>query len=234
MRRAILAGVVASWVQLVSATGASAGWSAPGPQRAVGSSNAVVLSIRYVSQTSESAPAWWRGPGTPYCVSATSAMVIDALGLALPERPLVTLFEIGHAANATNDPGIDPAGAVAVLERFGWGGRIEDAGDSATALALLTSEVGRGAPVIALTKAGTHAVVVYGYERDARGDVARIYAADPLSGWIGPIPVSRWLAEQEWWGLPFRAPGPEWQGRYVVIVPVTEPLFSDPFGPRLL
>lgn len=232
MRRASLVGVVLGCSLLLSSAPAAAESPVAHPEGGATSTAAVVLPIRFVSQLSEPAPAWWRGPETPYCVAAASAMIIDALGLSLPARPLSTLFDLGHAANVTNDPGIDPAGALVVLERFGWGARIEQMSDRTTALGLLVAGVDRGAPVIALTKGGTHAVVVYGYERDVDGRIARIHVADPLSGGVGPIGVAAWSRERQWWGEPFRAPGALWQGRYVVIQPRALSLFWDPEGPR--
>jgi hypothetical protein len=218
MRRAGLTGVVLSCGLLVSSAPASAEPPTAHPEGRATSTSAVVLPIRFVSQLGEPAPAWWLGPETPYCVAAASAMVIDALGLALPARPLSTLFDLGHAANVTNDPGIDPVGAVVVLDRFARGGGIEDPRDQGTALSVLTARIAAGTPVIALTRGGTHAVVVYGFERGPQGEIAWLYAADPLTGWVGPVSARRWLEEREWWGQAFAAPGPRWKGRYVMIV----------------
>jgi hypothetical protein len=212
----LVTAVMAVGLLLPLESAARADAPASGDDRTVVPAAGVVLPLRYVSQLDEAPPAWWRGAATPYCVAASGAMTLAAIGLPLPPAPLVTLFEVGHAANATGDEGIDPAGAQTMLSLFGSRATLA-ATDRATAVALLQSELDRGAPVIAFTKAGTHAVVVYGYALDPSGRLARIYAADPLSGWIGPVEAAKWMREYEWWGQPFGAPGALWRGRYVLL-----------------
>lgn len=188
----------------------------------------VVLPVRYVSQLAERAPAWWRGPGTPYCVAASVAMILSGSDIPLPEAPLAVLFARGHAANRTDDPGIDPAGALELLDQYG-GAEILSARDKAEALTMLRRELEDGNPSIVMTKAGTHAVVVFGYEADAAGDLLSLYVADPLSGVFGPITIAEWLGSYVWWRDRFSAPGREWQGAYVFIPyrVETRPLFDD-------
>lgn len=188
----------------------------------------LVLPLRYVSQLAERAPAWWRGQGTPYCVAASAAMILSGSEIALPESPLASLFALGHAANRTDDPGIDPAGTLELLDQYG-GAAILLARDKAEALTMLRRELEAGNPSIVMTKAGAHAVVVFGYEADAGGDLLSLYVADPLSGVFGPITIAEWLGSSMWWRDRFSAPGREWQGAYV-FVPYrveTRPLFDD-------
>ena len=225
--RPFLAIAAIAFVLAAQASGSSPAAAGSDPHRSA-SSVRLVLPVRYVSQLAERAPAWWRGPGTPYCVAASAAMILSGSEIALPESPLASLFALGHAANRTDDPGIDPAGTLELLDQYGEAA-ILLARDKAEALAMLRRELEAGNPSIVITKAGAHAAVVFGYEADATGELTSLYVADPLSGVFGPVAIGEWLGSSVWWRERFSAAGPEWQGAYVFVAyrVVTRPLFDD-------
>lgn len=173
--------------------------------------------VRYVSQLAEPAPAGWRASATPYCAAAAGLTVMESFGVVLPASPLATTFAIGRTGNTTNDPGLDPDGISHLMRRFGGEGRIHAYADRGRALDELIGRLNRNAPVIALTQAGNHAVTVFGYEAIAGGAVTALYVADPLSGFMGLVPVDRWLGAHLWMGTPFSAPGEAWRGTYVFV-----------------
>lgn len=175
-----------------------------------------VTPVEYVSQLSEPAPTWWRWVGTPYCAAAASLMVMSAFGVQ-PAQSLASTFEIGRAGNTTNDEGIDPDGIAHLMRTYGGSGRIHTYADQGTALDHLIGRLNHGAPVVVLTKSGWHTVVAYGYEAVAGGPVTAIYAADPLNGHNGKVPIDRWLGDTIWWGGRFNAPGDQWRGAWVFV-----------------
>lgn len=173
--------------------------------------------VRYVSQLAEPAPAGWRASATPYCAAAAGLTVMESFGVVPPASPLATTFAIGRAGNTTNDPGLDPDGISHLMRRFGGEGRIHAYTDRGRALDELVGRLNRSAPVVALTQGGNHAVTVYGYEAIAGGAVTSLYVADPLSGFMGLIPVERWIGAHLWMGTPFSAPGEAWRGKHVFV-----------------
>lgn len=193
----------------------------------------VVIAVRALSQLAEPAPLWWKLAGTPYCVAAVTAMTLEAFGEPLPERPLATLFEIGHAANVTRDPGIDPAGAVILFGRFGYAADVRLSATKEQSMRAIVESVDGGTPVIALTRAGDHAVLVRGYSVDEAGDVRELYVIDPLRPDGFRVPIATWLSSAEWMGKAFAAAGAEWQGRYVLVVPRLAAHDDDALGPDL-
>lgn len=177
----------------------------------------VMIAVRPLSQLAEPAPLWWRLAGTPYCVAATTAMALEALGQELPTRPLATLFDIGHGANVTGDLGIDPAGAVTLFARFGYAADIEVPPTQRGAMAAIVERLDAGYPVIAFTRGGDHAVLVYGYAGDATGGVRELYVVDPLWPVAVTVPLAEWLSAPGWMRDRFAAPGGQWQGAYVLV-----------------
>lgn len=186
-------------------------------QAADASYRSVIIAVRPLSQLSEPAPPWWTLAGTPYCVAATTAMALEALGEELPTRPLATLFDIGHGANVTGDLGIDPVGAVGLFARFGYAADIELPSTQRAAMAAIVERLDAGYPVIALTKGGDHAVLVYGYAGDAAGGVREVYVVDPLRPVGVTVPLVEWLSAPGWMRDRFAAPGVQWQGAYVLV-----------------
>lgn len=173
--------------------------------------------VRYVSQLAEPAPAGWRASATPYCAAAAGLTVMESFGVVPPVSPLATTFAIGRAGNTTNDPGLDPDGISYLMRRFGGEGRIHAYADRGKALDELVGRLNQNAPVVALTQGGNHAVTVYGYEAIAGGAVMALYVVDPLSGFMGLVPIERWLGEHLWMGTPFTSPGDAWRGTYVFV-----------------
>lgn len=173
--------------------------------------------VRYVSQLAEPAPTYWRAGATPYCAAAASLTVMESFGVPLPASPLATTFAIGRAGNTTDDPGLDPDGISHLMRHFGGDGRIHAYADRGRALDELIGRLNANAPVVALTQAGNHAVTVYGYQALAGGPVTALYVADPLSGFMGLVPVDRWLWAHLWMGTPFTAPGAAWRGTFVFV-----------------
>lgn len=173
--------------------------------------------VRYVSQLAEPAPTYWRAGATPYCAAAASLTVMESFGVTLPASPLATTFAIGRAGNTTSDPGLDPNGISHLLRHFGGEGRIHAYPDRGRALDELVGRLNGNAPVVALTQAGNHAVTVYGYQAIAGGSVTGLYVADPLSGFMGLVPIDRWLWAHLWMGTPFAAPGDAWRGTFVFV-----------------
>ena len=173
--------------------------------------------VRYVSQLAEPAPAGWRASATPYCAAAASLTVMESFGVSLPASPLASTFAIGRAGNTTDDPGLDPDGIAHLMRHFGGAGRVHAYADRGRALDELIGRLNANAPVVALTQAGNHAVTVYGYQALAGGPVTALYVADPLSGFMGLVPVDRWLWAHLWMGTPFAAPGAGWRGTFVFV-----------------
>lgn len=181
------------------------------------SGRSVTIAVRPLSQLAEPAPSWWSLPGTPYCVAATTAMALEALGEVLPVRPLSTLFDIGHGANVTGDLGIDPAGAVSLFARFGYAADVQLLSTQRAAVSAIVDRLDAGSPVIALTKGGDHAVLVYGYASDATGAVREVYVVDPLRPVGVTVPLAAWLSAHEWMRDRFAAPGAQWRDAYVLV-----------------
>lgn len=195
-------------------------WAAIGPPADAAPLRALVshaVPVRYVSQLAEPAPAGWRASATPYCAAAASLTVMESFGVPLPASPLATTFAIGRAGNTTDDPGLDPDGISHLMRHFGGDGRIHAYADRGRALDELIGRLNANAPVVALTQAGNHAVTVYGYQALAGGPVTALYVADPLSGFMGLVPVEHWLWWHFWMGTPFAAPGPAWRGTFVFV-----------------
>ena len=191
-----------------------------------------MISVRPLSQLAEPAPAWWKLTGTPYCVAATTAIALDALGEELPPRPLATLFDIGHGANVTGDLGIDPAGTVSLFARFGYRADVQIASSQSVAMATIMERLDAGYPVIALTKGGDHAVLVYGYAGDAAGRVREVYVVDPLRPVGVTIPLTAWLGSREWMRDRFAAPGTLWRGAYVLVtIRADDPMWGEDLQP---
>lgn len=186
------------------------------PSTGAGGSS-VVLNVRPLSQLAEPAPRWWKLTGTPYCVAATTAMALEALGGELPPRPLATLFDIGHGANVTGDLGIDPAGAVSLFARFGFRADVQVAPTQGAAMAAIVERLDAGYPVIALTKGGDHAVLVYGYAGDSAGTVREVFVVDPLRPVGVAVALHAWQSSSEWMRDRFWAPGAQWRGAYVLV-----------------
>lgn len=197
------------------------------------------LSVRYVSQLSEPAPAYWTSPGTPYCAAAAASVVLSYFGVSLPPAPLRTLFALGRSGNTSSDLGLDPDGISLVMRTYGGEGHIHIHADPKRALADIVGRLNYGSPVIALTQGGNHAVTVYGYEADLGGSTSAILVEDPLSGFVGKVSISTWLSSYTWMGQPFIAPGPKWQGTYVFItyrdfaeaLPAPAPVVAVPVAP---
>lgn len=179
--------------------------------------SSVVINVRPMSQLAEPAPGWWKRAGTPYCVAATTAMALEALGEELPPRPLATLFDIGHGANVTGDLGVDPAGTVKLFARFGYRADVQLAPTQGAAMAAIVERLDAGYPVIALTKGGDHAVLVYGYANDSTGAVRDVFVVDPLRPVGVAVPLKAWQSSAEWMRDRFRAPGTQWRGAYVLV-----------------
>lgn len=174
----------------------------------------VVIPIRYISQQSEPAPAGWNAWYTPYCVAASAAMVFSAHGVALPHEPLQTFFRVGRSGNTTEDPGIDPDGALHLMKSLGGNGAIHMYADPSSALTALVKHLASRSPVVVFTQAGNHAVVAYGFEAVEGGSpVTALYLADPL-GSMGRVPIQN---AYQWFGKPFSAPGEKWRGKYVFV-----------------
>lgn len=173
--------------------------------------------VTYVSQLAEPAPTWWRAGATPYCAAAASLTVMASFGVALPANPLSTTFEIGRLGNTTADPGLDPNGISHLMRHYGGDGRIHAYADRGSALHELIGRLNASVPVVALTQAGNHAVTVYGYEAISGGPATALYVADPLSGFMGRVPIGTWQSDHFWMGSGFKAHGPEWQGRFVFV-----------------
>lgn len=173
--------------------------------------------VRYVSQLAEPAPRWWSAGATPYCAAAASLTVMGSFGVTLPASPLQTTFAIGRSGNTTNDPGLDPDGISHLMRSYGGDGPIHAYWDRGQALNELIGRLNHNAPVVALTQAGNHAVTVYGYQARQGGAVTGLYVADPLTGFMGLVPVERWLWWHHWMGSPFSAPGVAWRGGFVFV-----------------
>lgn len=177
----------------------------------------LVLPVEFQSQLTEASPTGWAQYPTPYCVAASSTMVLKSFGVVLPNPSLEELFFLGRKGNTTNDPGIDPDGASYLMRYFGGDGAIHAYPDQATALNELIGRLNYGSPVVVFAQAGNHAIVAYGYEADWGGTVTAIYAADPLSGFNGRVPVDAWTTWYMWFGAGFSAPGDKWQGQFVFV-----------------
>ena len=178
----------------------------------------LVRPIQFQSQLREASPAAWQQDWTPYCAAASSIMVIREIdaGLVKPDQ-LAHTFRIGRRGNTTDDPGLDPDGIAYLMQSYGGEGRIHA---HRSALAWLDDVVGRlnhGVAVVALTLAGDHAVTVYGYEAVRGGEITALFVADPLSEYVGPVPIDDWFESFVWMGARFAAPGPQWHGTYVFV-----------------
>lgn len=177
----------------------------------------VVLPIEYVSQQSEPSPAGWNAWYTPYCVAASSVMVLRYFEVDIPGPMLAKAFAIGRKGNTTDDPGLDPDGNSFLMRHYGGEGRVHAYGDPQTALDELVGRINHGSPVVVFAQAGNHTIVAYGYDADEGGTVVAIYAADPLSGFMGRVPIEVWQNDYSWFGAGFSAPGPQWQGQFVFV-----------------
>ncbi len=138
-------------------------------------------------------------------------------GVHVPPPPIRTLFATGRQGNTTSDPGIDPDGASHMMQAFGGEGKIHGYYSSAAMLEELVGRINHRAPVVVFVQAGNHAVLAYGYEADRNGAITAIYAADPLSGVNGRVPIHAWLNWYDWMGVPFRAPGEKWRNQYLFV-----------------
>lgn len=174
--------------------------------------------IRFQSQLDESAPAGWEGEGTPFCAAAASIMVLADFGRVLDVRdPLARTFRIGRSGNSTDDPGIDPDGVAHLMRIHSGDGAIHVHRSRWTFIDDVIGRLNHGVPVVAFTTAGDHAVTVFGYEAVNGGDVTALLAADPLSGYVGPVPIEEWFGAPVWMGQLFAAAGGRWQGAYVFV-----------------
>lgn len=207
--------LAAPWAQLATANETDdTAEAAPGASRLV----SLVLPIEFQSQLREPAPPDWHQAWTPYCAAASSIMVIRELDVRLvrPDK-LIHTFRIGRHGNTTEDPGLDPDGIAHLMRAFGGEGRIHVHRSTASWLDDVVGRLNNGVAVVALTLGGDHAVTVYGYEAVRGGEITALYAADPLSEHMGPVPIDRWFEWPLWMGQPFAAAGPEWRDAYVFV-----------------
>lgn len=117
-----------------------------------------------------------------------------------------------RAAGATS-------GAVTLFRRFGYAADVRLAATQQQAMRAIVESLDAGAPVIALTKAGAHAVLVNGYAVDAAGDLRTLYVVDPLHPEGLALAAATWLSSAGWMRDRFAAAGEAWQGRYVLVIP---------------